>query len=81
MHPKRTENPKAKRPKVKDKQLDAMVKTAWSNGWWAVRRETGHVMCYHPTDVKEKVLVNNSAGDPHVIKNVRKHFRKAGLKL
>lgn len=36
MHPKRVENAQAKRPKVKDKQLDAMVKTAWSEGWWAV---------------------------------------------
>jgi hypothetical protein len=81
MHSKRLENPKAKRPKVKDRQLDKMVKTAWSAGWWAVKRPTGHVMCYHPTDLKEKVLVNNTAGDRHVVPNVRSSFRKAGLKL
>jgi hypothetical protein len=66
---------------VKDRALDKMVKKAWSEGWWAVKRATGHVMCYHPTDLERKVLVNNTAGDPHVIKNVRTSFRKAGLKL
>lgn len=81
MHPKRVKNPKAKRPKVKDKKLDAMVTTAWSAGWWAVRLASGHVMCYHPTDMDEKVLVNNTAGDRHVIPRVRGYFLKAGLKL
>lgn len=81
MHPERKKNPHAKRPKVKDKQLDAMVKAAWAAGWWAVRRPSGHVMCFHPTDMKEKVLVNNTAGDPHVVPRIRSYFRKAGLKL
>lgn len=81
MHPKRLANPQAKRPKVKHKQLDEMVKTAWSRGWWAIKRPSGHVMCYHPSDMNEKVLVNNTAGDPHVVANIRAEFRRAGLKL
>ena len=81
MHPKRKANPQAKCPKVKDKQLDAMIKAAWSDGWWAVKLAEGHVMCYHPTDFKEKVLVNNTAGNRHVIPRVRGYFLKAGLKL
>jgi hypothetical protein len=81
MHPKRQKNPKARRPTVKDRQLDAMIKEAWKAGWWADKRPSGHVMCYHPTNLNEKVLVNNTAGDRHVVRNVRSLFRKAGLKL
>jgi hypothetical protein len=81
MHPKRRKNPKAPRPRVKDRQLDAMIKSAWAEGWWATKRPSGHVMCYHPTDLNEKVLVNNTAGDPHVVNNIRANFRKSGLKL
>ena len=80
MHPKRVRDPHARRPKVKDKQLDSMIKQAWGAGWWAEKRLTGHVMCYHP-DLVEKVLVNNTAGDRHVVRNVRNFFRKAGLNL
>ena len=56
-------------------------RSAWAAGWWAVKRPSGHVMCFHPTDKNEKVLVNNTAGDPHVVPRIRSYFRKAGLKL
>lgn len=80
MHPKRKQHPQGKCPKVKDKQLNAMVKSAWAAGWWAIKLPNGHVMCYSP-DLAAKVLVNNSAGDPHVIRRIRGYFHKAGLKL
>jgi len=81
MHPKRTENPEAKRPKVQDKELDGMIKTAWSKGWWARKCANGHVLCYHPTNMDEKVLVNNSVSNPHLIRTVRRSFARAGLKV
>jgi hypothetical protein len=81
MHPKRMANPEAKRPKVQDKRLDAMIKTAWAHGWWARACANGHVMCYHPTDMGEMVLVNNTAGDPHVVPTLRRAFARVGLKV
>jgi hypothetical protein len=81
MHPKRAENPEATRPKVQDKDLDAMIKKAWDAGWWARLCANGHVMCYHPTDLEEKILVNNTAGDRHIVPTLRRAFGRAGLKV
>jgi hypothetical protein len=37
LHPKRKENPDARRPKVSNRDLDAIVDAAWRAGWWGVR--------------------------------------------
>lgn len=81
MHATRLENPKAKRPKVKDKQLDAMIVEAWKEGWWAEKRSNGHVMCYSPGEEKKLVDVANTPSDHRTVPNTRSTFRRAGLKL
>ena len=80
MHPTRTENPQAKRPKVKNKELDAMVEKAWAEGWWARRTGTGHVICYSP-DGGRMVDVANTPSDRRTVPNTRSYFRHAGLSL
>jgi len=80
MHPKRLANPQAKRPKVKDKQLDAMIEKAWTAGWWADKRTNGHVMCYSP-DGGKMVDVANTPSDWRTVPNTRSYFRKSGLKV
>ena len=79
MHPKRLENPNAKRPKVKDKELDAMIAKAWEAGWWARKLTNGHVMCYPPAG--NLVDVANTPSDHRTIPNTRSYFRRAGLAL
>ncbi len=80
MHPKRSENPNAKRPKLKNRELDAMVKVAWDEGWWCRRTGSGHVQCYPPNDDKS-VTVPGTPSDHHSVKNTRKFFRLRGLTL
>jgi hypothetical protein len=80
MHPKRLDNPNAKRPKAKDKQLDAMVERAWKAGWWCRYAGSGHVVCY-PPDEGRMVDVANTPSDHRTVPNTRSYFRRAGLDL
>jgi len=80
MHPKRVENPQAKRPRVKARELDKMIETAWQRGWWATKRTNGHVMCYSP-DGARMIDVANTPSDHRTIPNTRSYFRRAGLQL
>ena len=81
VHPERAANPSAKRPKVQDKHLDALLKTAWLQGAWARKCANGHVMVYHPTNLDEKVLVNNSVSNRHLLRTVKKALAQAGFKV
>jgi len=81
MHPKRKANKNAKRPKVKNKQLDAMVEAAWSAGWWAEKGQGGHVKCYPPDRTKAMVVVANTPSDHRTVPNTRSFLRRSGLKL
>lgn len=80
MHPKRLEDPAARRPKVKDRQLDAMIERAWDAGWWCRPAGSGHVMCYSP-DGRRMVDVAGTPSDHRTVPNTRSYFRRAGLKL
>jgi hypothetical protein len=80
MHPEREKSPKAKRPKVKDKELDAMIQSAWDAGWWCRYTGKGHVMCYSP-DGEKMVSVANTPSDHRTVPNTRKYFRRSGLTL
>lgn len=80
MHPKRLENPDAKRPKVKDKALDGMIAKAWDAGWWCRTAGSGHVMCYAP-DGGRMVDVANTPSDHRTVPNTRSYFRRSGLDL
>ena len=80
MHPKRKQNPQAKRPRVKEKELDAMVAAAWAAGWWCERGGNKHVKCYPPDDHR-MVPVPGTPSDWRTIKNKRAQLRRSGLAL
>jgi hypothetical protein len=80
MHPERLRNPQAKRPKVKDRELDAMIAAAWKAGWWCRRTGSGHVFCY-PPDEGRMVDVANTPSDHRTVPNTRSYFRRSGLPL
>ena len=81
VHPKRREFPQAERPKVRDRELDAMVAAAWDAGWWCVRTKKNHVMCFPPDTTKDGVLVANTPSDFRVVHNTRSDLRRSGLSI
>lgn len=80
MHPKRLENPKARRPTVRDKDLDGLIAAAWEAGWWAERGGRNHVKCYAP-EGGYIVPVPSTPSDVRTVRNKRAQFRRAGLEL
>ncbi len=80
MHPKRHENPQAKRPSVSAKAIDNLIKKAWEQGWWCEKTAKGHVMAYSP-DKMGMVLLPGSPSDHRGIKNARSFLRKYGLRF
>jgi hypothetical protein len=80
LHPERTANPKAKRPKVTAKAIDMLIEKAWSQGWWCKKRGNNHVMAYSP-DGRGMVLLPSSPSDHRSIRNARQLLKKYGLDL
>lgn len=78
-HPRRLTNPKAKRPKHPRKEWDDLVKLAWSAGWWCERRKK-YVYCYSPNR-EDIVKVPMTPSDWRTIRNKKRDFRAAGLKI
>lgn len=81
MHAKRAANPGLKRPKVKDRQLDAMIASAWEAGWFCERTGSNHVMCYPPDPKGKPVLVANTPSDHRTVPNTKSMLRRSGLKI
>lgn len=79
-HPKRLASPSAKRPTVKNKDLDAMIAKAWEAGWWAEKRGNNHVLCY-PPDGGQMVTMPSTPSDHRSVPNTRSLFRRSGLPL
>lgn len=79
MHPKR--RPGQTRPKVKDRQLDALIARAWAQGWYCERTGSGHVMCYPPDLTGKPVLVANTPSDWRTIPNTKSMLRRSGLRI
>ena len=50
VHHKRAADPNAKRPKVKNKRMDELIRKCWEQGWWCERGGKNHVKCYPPND-------------------------------
>lgn len=80
MHPERSANPNAKRPKAKDKENDKLVKAAWDAGWWCVMAKKGYIHC-KPPDRGEMVVVESTPSDHHSWKNTRGRLRRGGLNV
>ena len=81
MHPERERNPRGKRPKVKNRELDAMIQAAWDAGWHCSKTSKSHVMCYPPDKTIKPVLVANTPSDHRTIPNTLSCLRKSGLSV
>jgi hypothetical protein len=79
LHPKRTENPKAKRPKVSNRDLDDMIDQAWDAGWWG--RAAGSYAMMHSPDLVYMIKVPSTPSDHRTVRNKRSQFRRAGLNI
>jgi hypothetical protein len=80
VHPKRRQNPNAKRPTVKNRDLDGLIAAAWKAGWWAERMANNHVKCFSPTG-GWIVPVPSTPSDHRTFRNKRGQFRRAGLNV
>jgi hypothetical protein len=80
VHPKRAGNPNAHCPRVRSKELGALIAAAWAAGWWCEATKKGHVRCYSPDQVR-MVLVAGTPSDHRAIANTRSTFRRAGLNV
>jgi predicted RNA binding protein YcfA (HicA-like mRNA interferase family) len=80
MHPKRAENPGAKRPKVSARAIEILIEKAWEQGWWCVKGKKSHVTAYSP-DGRYIVTLPSSPSDHRGVRNARQLLRKYGLDL
>ncbi len=80
MHPKRVAQLNASRPRLKNQELDAMIRAAWDAGWWCEVGKKGHVKCFDPGG-KKMVIVPSTPSDYRSIPNTRSQFRQAGLAI
>ena len=80
LHPMRKANPKAKRPKAKNKDNDALVELAWEQGWWCEMAKKGYIHAKSP-DGKTMIVIESTPSDSRSVANTRSRLRRAGLKL
>lgn len=78
MHPKRLENPEAKRPKAPRKDYDRLVKAAWDAGWWCERRRSNYIFCYHPNE-SDYVVVKSTPSKQGTLPRTARLLRKLGV--
>ena len=81
MHPNRTANPKAKCPRVKDKDLTEMIKKAWNAGWWCEKRPSNYVLCWPPDGQSRAVRVVSTPRGHRAVPNTRAAFARLGLEV
>lgn len=80
LHPKRRKQPRARRPKVPNKDLNKLVKAAWEQGWWCERGKKNHVKCMAPTG-GWVVDVPSTPSSQRTVRNKRAQFRRYGLDI
>ncbi len=79
MHPRGLKSPSATRPKVSNREMDALVKMAWDQGWWCVKGSK-HVKCYPPDDGR-MVPIPGTPSDHRSRMNTLKQLQRSGLRL
>lgn len=62
MHPKRAANPDAKRPTVRNRDMDALIVLAWDASWWCERGGKNHVKCFPPNDSRMVPIPSTPSG-------------------
>jgi hypothetical protein len=80
VHPKRRQNPNAKRPKHPHKDYDRLIAAAWEAGWWVERGGKNYLKCMAPTG-GWVVHVPSTPSSQATLRNKRAQFRRYGLKL
>lgn len=80
MHPKRRIKPQSKRPMLKDKDMDELVRAAWEGGCWCERAGTKHVKVY-PPDGSRMIPIPSTPSDWRTKRNKRAQLRRAGIKV
>jgi transcriptional regulator with XRE-family HTH domain len=81
IHPKRLENPTAKRPEVSNHDMDTLVATAWKQGWWCERGASNYVKCY-PPDGSRMIPIQSTPSNPRRARaNKTAALRRAGLEI
>jgi hypothetical protein len=78
MHPKRQADPKAKRPKVVDNDLDSLVEAAWEAGAHCVGGGKNHVKVY-PADMSRMIPIPSTPSGNKTYRNKRQALRRAGI--
>lgn len=80
LHPKRTANPGAQRPKVKNRDIDNLIAAAWEQGWWCELTKKNHVMGYAPNGTGI-VTFPGTPSDHRAVRNARSLLRQHGVNL
>jgi hypothetical protein len=81
VHPKRRQNPNAKRPKARNRDMDSLVEAAWKQGWWCERGGKNYIKCY-PSDGSRMIPIQNTPSNPRRAKaNKAAAMRRAGLSI
>ena len=78
MHPKREQNPRARRPKAPRGEYDDLVEAAWEAEWWCERSGKNYIKCY-PPDGGRMVVVKATPSGSKTLANTRAQFRRRGL--
>lgn len=77
-HPERVKNPSAERPKLKNRDMDALVKAAWDADAWCVRGGNQHVKVY-PVDGSRMIPIPSTPSDHRTVRNKKAALRRAGI--
>jgi hypothetical protein len=78
-HPKRIASPDTKRPKLPHRDMDALVRMAWEQGWWCVRAHTNHVKCWPPNDTRMIPIPSTPSGS-NTYANKLAALKRGGLR-
>lgn len=79
-HRWREENPQAKCPRHPKKDYRLLVEAAWAAGWKCMKG-TNYIFCYPPDKTLDRVWVPTTPSSPRTLRNVKSHFRAAGLEV
>jgi len=80
MHTSRVNSPHARRPKVRNSEMDALVAACWDQGWWCVAAGTNHVKCFPPGDARMVPIPSTPSG-ARTRANKIAALRRSGLQI
>jgi hypothetical protein len=78
LHPKREANPNAKRPTLRNRDMDPLIKLAWDAGWWCERAASNHIKAYPPNDSR-MVMIPSTPSGRRTAANVLAALRRGGI--